>query len=106
MVRAHQVVGGSLRCSVGTIGGVPIRLRESRIVGPKGPIYLVRRNVQEAETIALRARERFVVTPGFFEKAEGADDVGLHKGRRTGDRSVHMALRGEMKDGARLVLRQ
>src|SRR2546426_215775 len=66
MVRAHQVVGGSLRCSVGTIGRVPIRLRESRIVGPKGSVHLVGRDVQKTETLAVRARERFMEASGLF----------------------------------------
>src|SRR5439155_6841879 len=93
-------------CGVGAIGGVPIRLGKGRVSRTKQSVHLVRRDVQEAETLAIRARKRLIEASGFLEKAEGAHYVGLHEGGRAGDRAVDMALSGEVNDGARLVLRQ
>ncbi len=58
------------------------------------------------EAAAIR---RFSVQPsgaGGFQQGEGADQIGLHEGRRPGDGAVHMALGGEVGDGVDGVLAQ
>ncbi len=39
-----------------------------------------------------------LVATRALEQGLGADDVGLEKGPRTGDRAVHVALGGEVDD--------
>src|SRR4051812_15662342 len=46
------------------------------------------------------------VSAGLLEERPRAHHIRLHEFRRTLDRAVDVALRGEMHDGARLVLLQ
>ena len=51
----------------------------------------------------------FPVQPGGaggFQQGEGADQIGFHEGRRSGDGAVHVALGGEMDEGVNLVFAQ
>ncbi len=69
-------------------------------------VDLVGRDVQEAEAVLGGAGEFLEVTAGGLEHREGADDVGLDEGAGAVDRTVDMALGGEMHDPVRLELRK
>src|SRR2546429_6994536 len=60
MVRAHQVVGGRLGCSVGAIGRVPIRLGKGGVVRTERSVHLVRRDRSEEHTSELQSRLHLV----------------------------------------------
>jgi len=67
-------------------------------------VHLVGRDVVEAATIHC-----FSIQPGGtggFQQSEGADQIGLHEGRRTGDGAIYMAFGGEVGDGVDGVLAQ
>ena len=60
----------------------------------------------EAEALRILAARLGPVLPCGIEQRVGADDIGLDEGRRTVDRTVDMALGGEMHDRVDGVLAQ
>ncbi len=62
--------------------------------------------MQKAEGGFLIGREVIPVTAHAFEQVEGADDVGLDEFTRAVNRTIDMALGGEVDDGARFGIRQ
>ena len=96
VVGAHQMIGASLGRGIRRIWRVGRGLAEGRVVRPQRTVYLVGRDVVEAVGLA-----RALVEPGILgrlQQAVRADDVGGHERVRTRDRSVDMALGGEVDD--------
>ena len=106
VVGAHQMIGGGLGRGVGAVRRVRGGFGESGVAGAERAVDLVGRDVQEAEPVLFRLRERRPVGARFLEQGERAHHVGLHEISGTVDRAVHVALRGEIDDRDRLVLLQ
>ncbi len=103
-IGSHQMIGAGLGGGVGRVGGVGRGFSKRRIVVLERAVNLIGRDVMEAAAI-----RRLPVQPsgaGGFQQREGADQIGLHEGRRPGDGAVHMAFGGEVGDGVDGVLAQ
>ena len=96
MVGAHQMVGGRLAGRIGRVGRVGERLGEGRRIGLERAEHLVGRHVVEA--VIYRAR---AVQPDLarrLQQAVRAHHVGGDERIGTVDRTVDMALGGEVHD--------
>ena len=62
--------------------------------------------MQEAEAVALRARQRDPVFPRGLEQLKGPGEIGLEELRRTADRTIDVALGSKVNDSARSVFGQ
>ena len=69
-------------------------------MGPEGAEYLVGRNVQKSEILALRRPLLFQPDPRFLEQGEGAEDIGLNELSGPVNGTVDVAFRGEVNDSA------
>ena len=72
----------------------------------QGAIHLVRRDVQEAETVLGFTCQAGPISACRFEQAESPVDVGRNEFAWAMDRAIDMALCGKMHDGAGLVFGQ
>src|SRR6187402_503677 len=104
--RPHQMIAPRLGGGVRTVWSKRSLFVKGHIVRSKRAIDLVRGDVKKTKLVFLCPLQRVVVRSGRGEHNEGAVDIGLQKGFRAKDRTVYMALRSEMNDGAWLVLVQ
>jgi hypothetical protein len=101
---AHEVVGGGLAGGVRAVGLVGLGFGEGRVVGAQRAVHLVGAHMVEAEGGLGFGVQAHPVAAGGFEEGEGAVDVGADEVARAVDAAVHVALGGEVDDGAGLVL--
>jgi hypothetical protein len=106
VVGPHQVVARGLAGRIRAVGLVGMALGEGRRVRGERAVDLVGAHVQEAERGLVVRAQAAPVGSGRFEQAEGAQHVGAHELARAVDAAVHMALGGEVDDGARPVFGQ
>ena len=103
VIGADQMVRRRLGRRIGRVGRVWGRLRE--ISGfAKRTVYLVGRNVQEAEIFLICASEAVPVCARGFKQGKRADNVGLDEIPRRVDRTVHVRFGGKIHQGARAML--
>src|SRR5260221_49716 len=100
MVRPHHVVGGRLRGRIGAVRRERSRFLERRIMGPERAEYLVGRDVQKSEILALRRRLLFQPDARFLEQGECAEDIGLNEFSWPVNGAIDVAFRSEVNDGA------
>src|SRR5712672_3388240 len=70
---------------------------------PERAEYLVGRDLQKSEILALRRPLLFQPDPRFLEQGEGAEDIGLNELGGPVNGTIDVALSGEVNDGARRV---
>ncbi len=104
VVRAHQMVGRCLRRRVRAVRRIGRGFAERCIVRAQRAVHLVGGHVQEAEGAFCCFRQCAPVGARRFQQAEGAVDISLDECARAMDRTVHMAFRRKVHDGARLML--
>src|SRR5207244_6304094 len=96
IVRAHQMVRGRLRGCVGAVGRERSRFVERRVVGSERTEYLVGRDVQKSEILALRRLLLFQPNPRFLEQGECPEDIGLDELSGPVNGTIYVAFRGEV----------
>src|SRR5258708_12214173 len=67
---------------------------------PERAEYLVGRDLQKSEILALRRALLFQAGPRFLEQGEGAEDIGLNELGGPVNGTIDVAFRGEVNDGA------
>ncbi|MNH38575.1 hypothetical protein D3C79_996350 [compost metagenome] len=103
MIRAHQVVTGSLASGVRAVWLVRVGFGERRGVGSQRAIHFVGRNVQKAQCTTRQLIQAAPVSAHGLQQVEGADHVGFNKGLRAVDRAVDVGLGGKVDDGTWLM---
>lgn len=95
-----------LCCRVRAVGRIRRGFCKRRIVRAQCPVYLIGRDMQEAECRAFCFRQCLPMGAHGFQQAEGTIDIGADEFCWSMNRTIDMALRREMHDGAWLMLCQ
>ncbi len=103
MPRPRKMIRAGLARRIGRVGPVGAVLAE-QAGGAQLAIDFVGRDLQEAKAVAPRRVEPPPVVQRPLQQDHGAEDIGLDEGRRPVDRAVDVAFRGEVIDGARMMI--
>ena len=95
------MIGGGFAGRIGRARIIRGRLREVSILA-KRPIDLVRRDVMKAESIGSLAAQPAPMREGGLQQHISSNDVGLDEVVWTIDRTIDVALGGEMHDRVRV----
>lgn len=100
------MIAGRLGCRIGAVRRIRGGLREGGLAGAKRPVYLIRGNVQETESVPPFFGQLFPPFQYATQEGAGSKDIGADKRIRIMDGTIDMALSGKIDDRIGLVMVQ
>ena len=100
------MIAGRLGCRIGAVRRIRGGLREGGLAGAERPVYLIRGNVQETESVPPFFGQLFPPFQYAAQEGAGSEDIGADKRIRVMDGAIHMALSGKIDDRIGLVMVQ
>ena len=94
---AHQVIRRRLGRRIGRTGIIGRGLGKEPLVAQRAK-HFVGRDVMETERSLFAGVEPAIIAESLLQHHEGADHIGLNKLAGSVDRTVHMALGGQVSD--------
>ena len=101
VIGAHQMIRGSFRSRIRTVGRIRRGLTKPGALRLQGAIDFIGGNVQKPEALPRNGSQGLAIPARFFEQLECALNIRADELSRTMNRAVYMAFGGKMDDGTR-----